>query len=67
MEAELRPCPFCGRQATIVRHPGTNWDGSRGKEVNVGAMHGLWYVGCSYPFFEDEVVCGSGGSYSNLE
>jgi len=49
---ELKPCPFCGRQATIVKHPGHNWDGKNTK-INKGALFGLWYVGCSYPFFED--------------
>jgi len=49
---ELKPCPFCGRQATIVMHPGHNWDGKAGKHVNIGANHGAWYVGCSYSFFE---------------
>ncbi len=49
----LKPCPFCGRSATIVMHPGHNWDGSHGDHVNIGGCHGTWYVGCSYPFFED--------------
>lgn len=49
---ELLPCPFCGRQATIVLHPGINWDRSN-NNINTGALFGTWYVGCSYPFFED--------------
>ena len=49
---KLLPCPFCGRQATIILHPGENWDGKRDKSINIGAGFGLWYVGCSYPFFE---------------
>lgn len=47
---ELEPCPFCGRQAIIQSHPGYNWNGAE-EHVNVGAMHGLWYVGCSYEAF----------------
>ena len=51
-DIELKPCPFCGRQATIVMHPGENWDGKAPNYVNIGAGHRTWYVGCSYPFFE---------------
>lgn len=51
-DADLCRCPFCGRRATIVRHPGTNWDGKEGKHINIGALHGLWFVGCSYSYFE---------------
>ena len=49
---ELRVCPFCKRHATIVMHPGLNWDGELGKGYTVGGMRGLWYVGCSFEFFE---------------
>jgi hypothetical protein len=72
-EIELKPCPFCGRQATIVMHPGTNWDGKAGKYINVGANHGCWYVGCSYRWFEgldnDPMceVCPSASWYAHLE
>jgi hypothetical protein len=51
-DSELKSCPFCKRPATIVRNPGSNWDGSEGEHVNIGAGHGLWFVGCSYSFFE---------------
>jgi len=51
---KLKQCPFCGRQATIVRNPGSNWDGKKGENVSVGACFGLWFVGCSYVFFEDQ-------------
>ena len=53
---DLIDCPFCEGKAIIVRHPGTNWDGKEGKHINVGAMHGLWYVGCPHPFFESLVT-----------
>ena len=46
---ELKPCPFCGRQATIVMHPG-NWDVEY--PLQEGGCHRTWYVGCSYSFFE---------------
>lgn len=49
---ELEKCPFCGRHATIVRHPGI-WDNpSKESSLNNGRLHGLWYVGCSYNYFE---------------
>ena len=48
----LADCPFCGGKAVVVSHPGYNWDGMQEKHVNIGAMHGLWYVGCPYIFFE---------------
>ena len=48
-DIELKPCPFCGRQATIVMHPG-NWNVKLPQQE--GGMHKTWYVGCSYPFFE---------------
>ena len=69
----LPPCPFCGRQAAIVMHPGQNWDGKMGKYINIGATHGTWYVGCSYPFFEgldDKPACEiapSASWYAHLE
>ena len=51
---DLEDCPFCGRKATIVLHPGYNWGGeAKDSAINIGAMHGLWYVGCSYEFFEE--------------
>ncbi len=48
---ELENCPYCGRHATIVMHPGHNWD-SKNKDMVTGACYGLWYVGCSYEYFE---------------
>lgn len=51
-DRELLPCPFCGRKATIVMNSGSNWDGKDGEHINIGAMCGLWFVGCSYSFFE---------------
>lgn len=51
---ELKNCPFCGEHAVRVSHPGTNWDGAE-KHINVGARHGLWYVGCPHTFFEGVV------------
>jgi len=54
---KLKPCPFCGRQATIVMHPG-NWDVK--PPIQEGGCQGLWYVGCSYSFFEGldaEPIC----------
>lgn len=49
---ELKPCPFCGGRAIILSHPGQNWDGKEGKHINIGACHGLWYVGCPHEYFE---------------
>jgi len=69
-QAKLRPCPFCGRQAIIVRHPG-NWNVR--PPYQKGGMHGTWYVGCSYPFFEeidDDPSCEVAPAakwYANLE
>lgn len=51
---ELKQCPFCGNEATIIRHPGMNWDGSQ-DGLNIGALHGTWYVGCPYAF--DDMYC----------
>jgi len=51
-DEELAVCPFCGEHAVMVRHPGNNWDGKMGDNVNIGALHGLWYVGCPQEFFE---------------
>jgi len=48
---ELPQCPFCGGRAIRVQHPGSNWDCSK-KDVNIGAMYGLWYVGCPSNFFK---------------
>jgi hypothetical protein len=48
----LEKCPFCGSEATIIRNPGSNWDGKQ-KHLNIGAGHCTWYVGCPSQFFED--------------
>ena len=65
----LKPCPFCGEQAVRVSHPGINWDGSD-KNINIGAHHDLWYVGCPSKFFEGSVseceACPSLSWYVNL-
>ena len=49
---KLKPCPFCGGQAIRVSHPGTNWDGSEGEYITIGACHNLWYVGCPHNYFD---------------
>lgn len=68
---ELNLCPFCGGHAIRVQHPGTNWDGKRDKGINIGAGHGLWYVGCPHNFFETMVehceICPSASWNVNLE
>lgn len=48
---ELEACPFCGREAIIVMHPG-RWN-VKSKYEQEGGLWGTWYVGCPYPFFED--------------
>jgi len=53
-QIELKDCPFCSGKAIIIRHPGLNWDGKSGKDVNIGALHGTWYVGCPSQFFDHE-------------
>lgn len=70
---ELKKCPFCGRNATIVMNPGSNWDGKQGSSITVGALHGLWYVGCSNSWFEgiddlpDCQIKPNGGWWANLD
>lgn len=54
----LECCPFCGQSAVIATHCGMNWDGKMDKCVNIGAMYGLWYVGCPAGIYEVEVkIC----------
>ena len=69
--SKLKPCPFCGGQAVRVSNPGHNWDGKEGKNINIGANHETWYVGCPNPFFDGIVkhceIQPSASWYASLE
>ena len=48
---ELELCPFCGRQAIRMQHPGLPED--KANNVREDALMGLWYVGCPEIKLED--------------